>query len=141
MERRLLIVGLLLGACSLGMETQHYHLPLTGGYYLHRTADHMVLIAPEAWSGTTPMIPTEVVRVAWDDRYILAVQQELRRRGRTEGDQVRVPAEGKLHYWLLDTAIPEVHGPYDEPAFRGQCSVQGVPPGWEWKEPGELRPE
>src|SRR5665213_2296891 len=69
------LVALLMTCCAAGCIIRHsdFAAPLVGNYQLVRTSAHQVTIVPiGAWGEGTPTIPSKVVEVAFDDRFILA---------------------------------------------------------------------
>jgi len=77
-------------------------------------------VVPEGgWGEGTPIIPAKVLQIAWDDRFVLARQQELERRSPDDpNDTYMEPAPGKFHLWILDTSAPEVYGPMTQEEFK-----------------------
>lgn len=80
--------------------------------------------------------------MAWDDRFVLARQQELKPRSPNDpNDTYMEPAPGKFHYWILDTSIPATHGPLTQTAFDAEKKRLQIPLGLMLKDVYEFRPE
>lgn len=108
------------------VQTDFTH-SFAGDYELVRTSVHQVIIVPKGgWSDDTPKIPSKVVEVAWDDRFILAKRQHLKRRGMSPSDGYEEPVDGKFDYWILDTRRPTGYGPFDEAEFGNQRKELGI---------------
>ena len=94
------------------------------GYELCRTSAHQISVAPsDGYLDGTPIIPAKVVEIAWDDTFVLAKQQHLKRRS---PDIPEEPDPGKFSYWILDTSAPKSYGPMTLEAFndmRAQLQV------------------
>lgn len=127
-NRMLAIVALVIvGVTGCGPAQSDFMHPLAGDYVLGRTSAHQVAISPQSWTDDTPRIPSKVVEVGWDDRFILAKRQHLQRRGGSTTVGYEEPIEGKFDYWILDTQRPEVFGPFDEAEFGVKRKEFGVP--------------
>ena len=85
------------------------------------------MIAPNGgWDEKTPVIPTKVIELAWDARFVIAKQQIVRL-----GD--------KYQFWILDTTIPKVWGPFEESAFNGKKKELGIPDSLELKDVNQYK--
>ena len=72
------------------------------------------MIAPDGgWDEKTPVIPTKVVEVAWDERFVIAKQQIVR-------------LGEKYQFWILDTTVPKIFGPFEESAFKEKRNELGI---------------
>jgi hypothetical protein len=100
------------------MRDSDFSHSLAGDYELVQTSAHQVVIVPKnGWSNDSPTIPSKVVEVAFDDRFILAKRQYLKRRRISPSDGYEEPIAGEFDYWILDTRGPTVSGPFDEAEF------------------------
>jgi hypothetical protein len=81
------------------------------------------------------MILPKVTKVAWNERYVIAEQVELKPRNPSNPDCGKEPGtsvpehpaadsydcyeepNGVVHYWILDTNLQKTYGPYDAAAF------------------------
>jgi hypothetical protein len=102
------------GDFGFGPGVYDFKATLAGGYTLYRTSpDEIVIAGP---SGDA--IPTKVVEIAHDQKFILAKQQHLRQR--TPGsatDTYEEPVPGEFSYWIVNVARPTIYGPLDEKQF------------------------
>jgi hypothetical protein len=122
-------LSLLLSALAfMGCDIRHpdFSTKIAGDYHIHRTSTHQIIIAPRSWSDETLVIPTKVVECDFDSRFIIARQQELRRRNLNPQDTYMEPAPGKFHYWILDVHVPKVYGPFTLEEFTVQRNTLGV---------------
>lgn len=128
MSRQMVIAALV--TCSITgciMRNSDFSHSLAGDYELVQTSAHDVEIVPKgAWSDDAPIIPSKVVEVAFDDRFILAKRQHLKRRGMSPSDGYEEPIDGKFDYWILDTRGPTVFGPFDEADFGVNRKKLGI---------------
>jgi len=70
------------------------------------------MIAPQGWSADTPIIPTKVIELDHDERFVIAKQQLLERRSpNNPKDSYEQPKPNAFQYWILDLQKPDVHGP------------------------------
>jgi hypothetical protein len=69
------------GSGGFGPGMQDFDCPVAGQYKLVRSSAHQITVVPaNAWSQNAPIIPAKVVEIVWDDTFVLAKQQQLRRR-------------------------------------------------------------
>lgn len=107
---------------------QDYSYELTGGYTLYRTSAHGVSISTQSDSiSTKPGIPSKVVEVAWDSRFIIAKQNPFKSRNKFSGDNYEIPDESIVNYWILDTSIPRVYGPFEINEFTESRRKLAIP--------------
>ena len=112
--------------CAAGCIIRHsdFAAPLVGNYQLVRTSAHQVTIVPiGAWGEGTPTIPSKVVEVAFDDRFILAKRQHLKPRPNSAYGE---PVAGEFDFWILDTGDPKAYGPFDEAEFGVKRQELGI---------------
>ncbi|MBI3865624.1 MAG: DUF3997 domain-containing protein [Planctomycetia bacterium] len=105
---------------------------LAGDYELVQSSAHHVVVVPESgWTPETPIIPSKVVEVGTDGRFILAKRQHLKH----GNGGYEEPVEGEFDFWILDTRAPAVYGPFDseecgnkrrELGVSDQLQLQGV---------------
>jgi hypothetical protein len=72
-----------------------------------------------------PHIPSEVVKLAWNERFVIAKQHI---------PQWQIPKRTLLQellphfqYWILDASNHKVYGPFDKSEFKKQRTALGVP--------------
>ena len=100
------------GDIIFGPGVHDFPAKLTGGYVLHHTSAICILIVGP--SGDV-IIPPTVEQLAYDRRFILAQQQQLR--PRFENDDLGDPVPGKFNYWIVDVNHSKCYGPFDETQF------------------------
>ncbi|MGL4552146.1 MAG: DUF3997 domain-containing protein [Gemmataceae bacterium] len=102
-----------------------YSYDVSGGYRVFRSSAHQVTIGPgSGWKGETPLrVPPKVVEIAWDNRFILAKQRHLRKRG---DDGYEEPTWWGVSYWILDVKKPEGFGPLTAEEFAAKRAELGV---------------
>jgi hypothetical protein len=98
--------------CAPGISDYSYDV--AGGYQLDRTSSHEISVVPlGGWSDKSQIIPPKVVKIAWNERYVIAEQQELE----PNPNGVEEPIN-KYHYWILDTGLKHTYGPFDKENFE-----------------------
>lgn len=125
-----MLINVLLALACVGPGVSDYAFDLSGGYQVFRSSAHQVRALPKNADGGSLQVPPKVIQVAWDESFILAKQQHLRRRfpddpGRTDEE----PAPGQYSYWILEVKEEALHGPFDVVAFEGKRTELGVPKG------------
>ena len=113
---------------AFGPGLQDFSAPLPRGYFIHRTSAHQIMIAPKSWSADTHIIPTKVIELDHDDRFVIAKQQLLERRSPNDpNDTYEQPKPNAFQYWILDLQMPKVYGPLTVDEFRSERSRLAVP--------------
>lgn len=103
------------GCAGLG----DYDVQLPNKLTVIRSSAHQVTISPQITESSwgAPLIPTKVVEVGWDEKYILAKQLGLKNDPKsTNGYQI--PDELKVSYWIIESITKKVFGPMDEREFN-----------------------
>lgn len=113
----IVLVGLTLFGCAGAGD---YDIELSGGYSLIRSSAHQVTInkrqSETSWESA--VIPTKIVEIAWDDKYILAKQVGLKRRNPKDSkDTYEIPDESKVSYWILEVKDGNIYGPLTDKDF------------------------
>ncbi|MCL1920017.1 MAG: DUF3997 domain-containing protein [Kiritimatiellaeota bacterium] len=115
---------------NVGPGTDDFEAELCGGYLLFRSSVHQIIVVPPTriWNDTTPHIPTKVVEIGHDKRFIIAKRNELERRYPDDPNSTYMqPAHDVFDYWILDTSIPEVYGHLTQEEFTQKRHALGVP--------------
>ncbi len=98
---------LLLCICSGCAGVSDYEINLPGNLSINRLSANEVNISPyegdNVWG--TPIVPTKVTHVGWDNRYIVAIQQEI-----SETDNMK--------YWIINIKTQETIGPYSKADYE-----------------------
>ncbi|MGW6379949.1 DUF3997 domain-containing protein [Peribacillus butanolivorans] len=115
------IISLLLFSGCAGLSD--YDVDLPGKYSIVRTSAHNVFIAPKEGEGRwgSPIIPTEVTEIAWDENYIMAKQVELKEDPESENGY-EIPDEESYHFWIVEIETGKATGPLDEQSFMEKRS-------------------
>ncbi|MCG8540198.1 MAG: DUF3997 domain-containing protein, partial [Clostridia bacterium] len=99
-----------------------FSVDLPGGYQLIRLSAHNIKIEPKGGIKgedyhEIPTIPTKVVELAFNDRYILAKRFSLKINPESSNGS-RIPDESKELYYILDALDMVLYGPYDIKQFN-----------------------
>lgn len=110
------------GCAGLG----DFEFDVCGGYRVFRSDANSVLVIPKVGGRTEgSYIPSKVVEVAWDERFVIAKQL-----GYTDfPGKGPMPDEAKAGYWILDTALKKAYGPYALDDFEQNKQALGVSSG------------
>jgi hypothetical protein len=113
---------------AFGPGLQDFSAALPNGYFIYRTSAHQIMIAPQSWNPDTPVIPTKVVELDHDNQFIIAKQQLLERRNpNNPNDTYEQPKPHAFQYWILDSRLPKVYGPFSHDEFTTERSRLAVP--------------
>lgn len=124
MNRLLAITMIVLAGCGPRVEfpgpgNADFSVQLGSGFDLVRSSSENIQIhGPNQLA-----IPSRVTRVAWDDRFILAQQQELTTQ----------------RYWIIEHSTAQIYGPYDEGQFLDKRQSLDVPTNLELRDVYEHR--
>jgi hypothetical protein len=87
-----------------------YSYAVAGDYRLIKTNPDEVAVVPKGhWDEKTPKIPSKVIEIGWDDRFVIAKQERMPKLD--ANDRVGGPVMDQFGYWILDAKTPEVYGP------------------------------
>ncbi len=116
------------GPFAIGPGAADFSAKLCGDYYVHRISAHQIQVSPMSWNRDTPIIPTKVVELGHNQRFIVAKQNHLKRRSPDNlQDTYMEPNPGVFSYWILDVSAPKAYGPMTEDEFWPQRKALGVP--------------
>ena len=133
-----------LGDFALGPGHSDINAVLIGNYFLIETPRGDVNVSLLDRDPSTPMepstviIPPMVTKVTHDDRFVIAEQQHLRLQNSNPLDFPEV-VPGKFSYWILDTRIPKVFGPFNPEEFPEKRKELGVNPTLKLRGTNEFR--
>jgi hypothetical protein len=133
-------IAALVACCVAGCIVRYsdFAAPLVGNYQLLKTSADQVTIVPiGGWSESTPTIPSKVVEVAFDDRFILAKRQHLKRRPNGGSEE---PVANEFDFWILDTGSPKAYGPFDEAEFGVKSKEFGISDQIQLRDANSLSP-
>jgi hypothetical protein len=109
-----------------GMLDSSYDV--SGGYQVFRASSRVVEVIPKGPRGPdTPTIPSKVVEIGWDERYVIAKQQHLKCSAPNE--HYGEPIAGQFSYWILDVKRPASFGPFTKGEFEAKRAELGVNQG------------
>ncbi len=122
-------VALVIVCGGFGPGMADYTYDVSGGYHVVRSSAHQITVVPvKGWMDQTPIIPPKVVEIAWDETFVLAKQQHLRRAfPNNSRNAYEEPAPGQFSYWILNVKEPKVFGPLEEATFRANRIELRVP--------------
>ena len=124
---------------SFGPGSLDYSYDVSGSYQVFRSSSHQVRVVPKGpYESGTAVIPPEVVEIAWDESYILAKQQPLKRWAPDNGYEVPVP--GRFNYWILDLRRRTAFGPLTREGFQAKGAELGISRRLELKSVEQHRP-
>lgn len=101
-----------------------FSTPLSGGYFLHRTNSIDIIVAPDSWNDTVPIIPAKVIELAHRDPWVLAKQLRLGRAAAGEPDGE--PLNHTAAFWILNVRTPQVWGPLSSAEFTALRLELGI---------------
>jgi hypothetical protein len=98
-----------------------YTIKLPGDYAVIAGSPNEIDIRPtnKTLDSQTPYIPEKVVEVAFDDRYVLAKRFQVIV-DKKDREYEKTVNENKPSYYILDTLIPVVYGPYNLEQFNNK---------------------
>ena len=124
-------VGLLVFGCNglaYGPGVSDFSAELSNDYFIHHTSAHQIVVAPISFNDETPIIPTRVIEVGYDQNFIVAKQQLLERLNPdTPNDGLLAPIPDAFQYWILDFQAEKFHGPLTLEDYRSKRTTLGVP--------------
>ncbi|MGE7667267.1 DUF3997 domain-containing protein [Ureibacillus composti] len=133
----LIVFSLLLLTGCAGLAD--YSVDLPGNYSIVRTSAHQVTISPKngdtGWG--SPVIPTKVTEVAWDETYILAKQLGLMK-DPNSSNGYEIPNKKDVRFWILEIESGGVMGPFDEASFKDKKKELGISKSVKLKEVKDL---
>lgn len=101
-----------------------YSYPVAGDYQLVRFSGHQVtVVLPEGNYDRSQIIPAKVLKIAWNERYVIAEQQGLVPK---QANGYEEPV-GPSHYWILDAQMKKANGPFDLATFNQKRNEFGIP--------------
>lgn len=105
-----------------------FHYAVAGNYEVWCSSAAEVRISPRIFDDSTPIIPSRVTEVAWDDRFVVA-RQDIKVNHDNSKHEFRgvVNSPTQSQYWILDVSGPRIHGPYGLMQLEGERRRLGVP--------------
>ena len=122
-----LIAVLLLSGCVPGNNAD-FTAVLGDRYQLFQWSAHHVCITLSDNLEDEHWIPPKVIRCNFDENFIIAQQQLLKRKYPNDPNRsVEIPDPGKFQYWIIVKAAQQRHGPFTAEEFEVQRKALGVP--------------
>lgn len=135
-----LIAVLLISGCVPENEAD-FSTDLGGGYQLFQWSSHHACITLSNNLEDMHWIPPKVIRCNFDEHFIIAQQQLLKRKYPNDPQRsVEIPDPGKFQYWIIVKSSQQRHGPYTAEEFEAQRTVLGVPKSLELQPKDSFRP-
>ncbi|MCC5828898.1 MAG: DUF3997 domain-containing protein [Phycisphaeraceae bacterium] len=126
---------------GFGPGVHDFSAPLSNGYLIHRTSAHQIMVAPSGWNSSTPIIPAKVFELGHDAPWVIARQQQLRRRSPNDpNDTYQEPEPGAFSFWILNTSTPGVWGPLTEQQFAAKRVELRIDPALQLRDVYDYRP-
>lgn len=109
----------LFSGCA-GPGVQDWTLSLTDGYEMWRINSQEIVLGRKENESLTPIVEADVIAYFMSGSYI-GVQQT----------PTGAESGAGTNYYLLNTKLGSLYGPFDEAAFAAQCKTSGVKQsGW-----------
>ena len=126
----------------IGPGVSDFSAELCGDYSIFRSSAHQIVILHRSYQYAAPIIPTKVVEVGHDNRFVIAKRNALERRSPDNpNDTYMQPTHDIFDYWILDTRIPKVYGPLTQEEFTQKRQELDVPDNVVMKDVYEYRPK
>lgn len=111
---------------GFGSGVSDYQRNLAGGFRIVRMSDYQVTIESSSFGGT--IIPATVAELAYNDSFIIAKQQGLKRKyPNNSANTYKIPDESINNYWIIDINTKKVYGPLNKSAFDLQRIQLKIP--------------
>ena len=109
-----------------GLADYSYHL--AGDYELNRLSANDIKVMVNTESNVPGnMIPSKVVKIAWNDTYIIAEQQGFKRQFPNDPNDNHQVLDNVFYYWILDAPQKKAYGPFDEATFELKKKAFQIP--------------
>jgi len=101
---------------------------LTRGYRLSKTSNDNIIVTPWTYYEDTPIIPSKVVEIAWNDNFVIAKRQKMRLWNRFSGDKIQIPIPDSYDYWIFNFTEkqPLLLGPLNIEDFKNKQKKLGI---------------
>lgn len=101
---------------------------LPGGYLLFGYGKDCCVISSDTLN-PTQIIPTQIINIGMDNRFILAQQRAIFTSALDYVDNSILPNNDSYgdNYYILDTAVPAIYKSTSLPEFEANCNVLNVP--------------
>ncbi len=82
-------------------------------------------IGPKSWKPEMKYMPCKILDYDCDNRFIIARKIAVKECWR-EKDYMTSKKTGQTYYWIIDTSVQQVHGPFKKDQFEYQRKLLGV---------------
>ena len=119
-------ISMLLAGCP-GLADYSYDV--AGNYELSRSSAHQVSVIPkDGWSDESEIIPPKVVKIAWNEQFVIAEQQILQPRTPNDPTDSYEEPSNEFAYWILDTTNRKSYGPFiDKEQLKAEMKRMNIP--------------
>jgi hypothetical protein len=122
----LIITGCVPFGFGPGLADYSYHL--AGDYELNRLSANDIKVMLNNESNVPGnMIPAKVVKISWNETYIIAEQQGFKRQFPNDPDDNHQVPDNVFYYWILDAPNKKAYGPFDKVTFESKKKAFQIP--------------
>jgi hypothetical protein len=110
----------------VGPGVTDFSYDVSNNYELTQNNPLDVYVLPkDGYEKESEIIPPKVVKIAWNDRFVIAKQQVIKEPKKSENG-IGKPTNA-FNYWILDTKIRQRYGPFNKKTFDKKLKVFGIP--------------
>jgi PBP1b-binding outer membrane lipoprotein LpoB len=121
-----LLCPFLLTGCMVGPGVTDFSYDVSNNYELTQNNPIDVYVLPkDGYEKESEIIPPKVVKIAWNDRFVIAKQQVIKEPKKSENG-IGKPTNA-FNYWILDTKIRQRYGPFNKKTFDKKLKEFGIP--------------
>ncbi|WP_454054331.1 DUF3997 domain-containing protein [Clostridium sp. Marseille-Q7071] len=118
----IIMILILFCGCSSNGE---FSINLPNNYMVVKIEDNHVEIIPrDGYDENTPIVPSMVSEIAFDDVFILAKQKNI---DDIENDNKNVDEDKNEYYWILNTKQLRGYGPFTKEEFESKKEELKIP--------------
>ncbi len=116
------MILILFCGCSSNGE---FSINLPNNYMVVKIEDNHVEIIPrDGYDENTPIVPSMVSEIAFDDVFILAKQKNI---DDIENDNKNIDEDKNEYYWILNTKQLRGYGPFTKEEFESKKEELKIP--------------
>lgn len=99
---------------DINIEDYNYYIKLPNDYRYECVSSGNCKVSLKRYSNEA-FLPEQIVELAWNDRYVVAKQYEMKLKYSENSDNTyEIPDKTKVYYWILDTVERKRYGPYSD---------------------------
>jgi len=118
----IIMILILFCGCSSNGE---FSINLPNNYMVVKIEDNHVEIIPrDGYDENTPIVPSMVSEIAFDDVFILAKQKNI---DDIENDNKNIDEDKNEYYWILNTKQLRGYGPFTKEEFESKKEELKIP--------------